>query len=91
MYIRHLFLNGTIQHLVQHLDVRIGLDGDPGPHALRVDEADQFFRAGFLRRGGGWVGGCGGGDGGFVVEGIQVAACVFEGGDPFFGLFIVHK
>lgn len=55
-----------------------------------MDEADDFFGTsmfvGGRRRGG--VGGCGG-HGGFVVEGVEVAAGFLELGDPSFGLEFV--
>jgi hypothetical protein len=52
-----------------------------------MNVADQFLGRGL--RGGGVVGGIfgdGGGDGGFVVEAVEVAAGGFEFRDPFLGL-----
>lgn len=51
-----------------------------------MDIADKLFRIGLFGGGGfGGLGGCGG-DSGFVVETIEVATCLLEFLDPFFGL-----
>jgi hypothetical protein len=53
-------------------------------HALLVDVFDQF--AWRSAGGGGFIGGIGrgdGGDGGFVVEAVEVTAGLFELVDPF--------
>jgi hypothetical protein len=76
----------AVEHLVQDIGRRGGLDGDAGQHALLVDVADQLARGG-LEVGLG-LGALGGRrvDGGLVVEAVQVATGGFELLDPFLGL-----
>lgn len=79
----------AFEDLPQHVNGRIGLDGDPGVHALLVDVPDEFARAGLAR--GGVVGGLGRGGGGhgrFVVEAVEVATGGLEFLDPFLRLYI---
>ena len=48
--IRPLSLDWVLDNLPQHIDRRLGLDGDASAHALLVDKPDQLFRV-RLRRG----------------------------------------
>lgn len=82
-YIRPFLLVWTLENVPQDVDARFGFDGDAGLHAQLVDVAYQFARRG--RTSGGVVGGLGGcdrSDGRFVVEAVEVAAGVAEGGGP---------
>jgi hypothetical protein len=75
---------GAIEDIPENINGSIGLDGDTGLHALLVDVLDQFARR--SAGGGGFVGGIGrgdGGDGGFVVEAVEIAASLLELVDPF--------
>lgn len=75
----------ALQHVVQHVHVSAGLDGDSREHITLVDVADQLARAGL--EGGGLLGGLGGGGvGGLVVEAVEVAAGGLEFLDPLLGL-----
>jgi hypothetical protein len=71
------------QDVPQDIHLGIRLDRDPGLHAFLVDVADEFLRA-CRARSGLVLGRLGrhGGDGGFVVEAVEVAAGVFEFLDP---------
>lgn len=51
-----------------------------------MDVLDQLFRAGLLIRGGGWLLGGGGRDGGFVMEAVEIASCFLEVLDPLLRL-----
>ena len=76
---------GAIQHVPK--DVRLGrrFYGNAGKHAAAVDVSDQLARV-RLELGGGLGALGGGGEGGLVVETIQVAAGLFELLDPFLRL-----
>ena len=84
-YVWPLLLLGVLQNLPKHVDRGVGLDGNTGQQALVVDIPDQSLwicllvrlLLGALR---------GAGEGGLVVEAIQVAACLFEFLNPFLGL-----
>lgn len=91
-HIRPLNLLLALEDLPQHVNGRIGLNGDSGMHALLVNIPDEFARASLAR--GGVVGGLcrgGGGHGGFVVEAVEVATGGLELLDPFLGLYISQQ
>ena len=76
-YVWGFLFYARIQQVVQHVDVRFGFDGYPGPQALRVDIPYQLPRTclvAALRLGRF----CGGGEGGFVVETVEIRACGCE-------------
>jgi hypothetical protein len=83
-HIGTLVLVRAVENVPENVDRGIRLDGNAGLHALLVDIFDQCARAGPL--GGGLIGGIGrgdGGDGGLVVEAVQIAAGLLELLDPF--------
>jgi len=51
-----------------------------------MDESYELLGTGLLVGGFEWRVGCGRGDGGFIVEAIEVAADFLEFFDPFLGL-----
>lgn len=86
-HIGALLLIGALQNIPEHIDRRVRLDRDTGLHALLVDILDQCTRTGGLR--GALIGRFGrgdGGDGGLVVEAVQVTAGLLEFLDPFMRL-----
>lgn len=86
-HVRALRLVLVVQDLPQHVNRGVGLDGDAGLHALLVNVADEFARAGATGgEGVGWAGGGDGVDGRFVVEAVQVAPGLSEVLDPAMGL-----
>lgn len=84
-YIRPLLIILILQNLPQHVDRRVGLDGDAGQQPAVVDVPDQLLGARLaVRRLLGALGGAG--EGGLVVEAVQVAAGGLELLYPLLGL-----
>lgn len=85
-YVGPLLLVRALEHIIQNIHLRPGLYGDAGLHAALVDVADQLARARLEVGGlGGGLGG--GGEGGLVVEAVEVAAGGLEFLDPLLGLW----
>ena len=86
-YIRSLPLILRLQHIPQHIHLRVRFERDASLHAAVVDVLDQSAWSGLGRRGPvGGLGGRGVGEAGFVVEGVEVGARVGKGADPTVGL-----
>lgn len=84
-YIGPLRLHRVLEDLPQHIDGSVGLDGDAGQYATAVDILDQLLGAClFLGRLLGALSSSG--EGGFVVEAVEVAASALELLDPFLRL-----
>ena len=80
-------LLACIQHLIQHIHRRVGLDRDPRAHATLMDVFDQTLcRDGCAR--GAVFGFSRGGVAlkSLIVEAVEVCACGGEGRDPAVGL-----
>ena len=84
-YIGPPLLVRVLEDLVEDVDTRRGLEGDAGEEAAIVDVADELLWAGLCVRVALGALGCRG-EGGLVVEAVEVAAGLLELLDPLLWL-----
>lgn len=85
-HVWHFFFVWVVQDIPQHIDRCLGLNSDTGKHLLFMHIADHLLWAGLgIGVIGRVLGGCGG-DGGFIVEAVQIASRLLEVFDPLLGL-----